>query len=92
MPAGGIGTWMFRRRRAGSYEGSSCLGLDHDGANRNGNKLRKGTLDSKGSCPREAPTRYAVDMEAFGSCRAVRGVERNSLCEVTRRAGLQSGA
>jgi hypothetical protein len=83
---------MFGRHLGGPHGELPCLGLDHDGANGNGNKLLKGTLDPKGSCPREAPTPHAVEMKAFGCCRAVWGLERSILRWLARRVGLQPGA
>jgi len=65
----------------------------HDGANRNGNKLPSGALNPKGSCLLEVPTTDAVEMKAFGCCRAVRGLERaNDGLRWPRRVGLQPGA
>jgi hypothetical protein len=56
-----------------------CLGLDHDGADRNGNKLLQGTLDQKEAAHSKREPRTAAEMKP--SAAAVRcGVWRGVSC------------
>jgi hypothetical protein len=62
---------MCRRCRAGPRGALRWLGLDHDGPDRNGNKLLKGTLDSVPTerpdpTPRAPPGHLGIYLDNLG--------------------------
>jgi hypothetical protein len=74
----------MQTRPCGPHRDLPWLGLDHDGAHRNGNKGPQGHAGPKRKLPTRSANSARLEMKAVGSCGAMRGLERSILCWLAR--------